>query len=55
MIRADPNIGGVKGAEKEHKLMLYADDILLLISDPSIPTPINTLYLELELSGYKIN
>lgn len=34
MIRADPNVRGVNGAGKEHEMMLNADNISLLISDP---------------------
>lgn len=42
---------------KEHKISLYADDILTYISDPalSVPALIDTLKNYGELSGYQIN
>lgn len=42
---------------KEHKISLYADDILTYISDPvlSVPALIDTLKKYGELSGYQIN
>lgn len=59
MIRADPNIMGVRGVEEgiEHKLMLYTDDILLLSHDPikSLPPLMNVIQLYSNVSGYKIN
>ncbi len=59
MIRADPNIKGVRGVEEgmEHKLMLYADDILLLSHDPlkSLPPLMKIIQLYANVSGYKIN
>lgn len=58
MIRADPNIMGVKGGGEgmEHKLMLYADDILLLSRDPlkSLPPLMRTIQLYSNVSGYKM-
>ncbi len=57
MIRANPAIKGVKGAGEEHKLLLYAPDILSLINDPviSLPSLMNTIQEYSNLSGYKIN
>jgi len=59
MIRANSNIMGVRGVEEgiEHKLMLYADDILLLSRDPlkSLPPLMSTIQLYSNVSGYKIN
>jgi len=57
MIRANSSIKGIEGGGKEHKLMLYADDILLLIKDPvhSLPPLMDTNQTYSDLSGYKIN
>lgn len=56
-IRANAAIRGVEGGGKEHKLLLYADNILKLIKDPlnSIPHLMNTIQSYSKLSGYKIN
>lgn len=56
-IRANPAIKGVDGGGIEHKLMLYADDILFLTSDPhkSLPALMNTIDKYSKLSGYQIN
>ena len=56
-IRANPSIKGVNGGGSEHKLMLYADDILFLTSDPknSLPALMDTIGEYSKLSGYKIN
>lgn len=56
-IRANSSIKGVKGGGSEHKLMLYADDILFLTSDPqnSLPALMDTISEYSQLSGYKIN
>lgn len=45
------------GGGTEHKLFLYADDILLLILDPvnSIPIILNKIETFSRISGYKIN
>ena len=56
-IRMNPNFPGVVIGESVHKLMLYADDILLLVSDPeqSIHTLLETINSFSKLSGYKVN
>lgn len=56
-IRANPAIKGVEGGGEEHKLMLYADDILFLSSDPhnSLPALMKTIDIYSKLSGYQIN
>lgn len=58
-IREDPNILGLKGVDKEteQKLMLYADDILLLMSEPATSLPLLMEVIESYsvVSGYKIN
>ena len=45
-LRADTGIKGVWGGGTEHKLFLYADDSLLLISDPGILIPRLKPFLE---------
>lgn len=56
-IRSNAAIKGIEGGGKEHKLLLYADDILLLVKDPlnSVPNLMNTIQSYSKLSGYKIN
>lgn len=56
-IRADIRIRGVKAGGREHKLFLYADDILWLSVDPvsSAPRFLKTMEAFSEISGYKIN
>uniref|UniRef100_A0A3P9I561 Reverse transcriptase domain-containing protein n=1 Tax=Oryzias latipes TaxID=8090 RepID=A0A3P9I561_ORYLA len=56
-IREDPRIKGVYGGDRDHKLFLYADDILILSQDPanSIPTLLEVMNEYSKLSGYKIN
>ena len=56
-IRADSDIEGISRGGKIHKLSLYADDLLLYISNPteSIPKILLTLDNFGRLSGYKLN
>ena len=56
-IRQNNNIMGIKAGSKEHKLLLYVDDILLLCTCPSATIPhILTLIDSFSgVSGYKIN
>ena len=56
-LRADTGIKGVWSGGTEHKLFLYADDILVLVSDPanSIPVVLNKIETFSQISGYKIN
>uniref|UniRef100_A0A671TGB6 Reverse transcriptase domain-containing protein n=1 Tax=Sparus aurata TaxID=8175 RepID=A0A671TGB6_SPAAU len=56
-IRQNNDIMGIKAGSKEHKLLLYADDILLLCRRPSTTIPhILTLIDSFSgVSGYKIN
>ena len=56
-IRAESSIKGVSHGEEEHKMFLYADDILLVIEDPllSIPHLLASIESFSKLSGYKIN
>ena len=56
-IRADDGIAGISRGGSVHKVSLYADDLLLYISDPavSIPKVLLTLDNFNHLSGYKLN
>lgn len=56
-IRTNQGIGGVIHGSDEHKMFLYADDILLLLRDPSssVPKLLSTIENFSKLSGYKIN
>lgn len=55
-IRADSRIKGVMAGGQIHKMFLYADDILLTLSDPasSIPVIMDNENFS-RVSGYKIN
>ncbi len=50
-------IKGVKLGHQEHKLLIFADDILVLMSHPqdSIPPLLDTVNKFSEISGYKVN
>lgn len=56
-IRNNPDIQGIAVRNKEFKISLFADDIILTLTRPHITLPI--LHAELDrfraLSGYKIN
>ena len=56
-IRKNQNIQGVKINESTHKLLLYADDILWLTSDParSVPALLDVIKSFSKISGYKVN
>ena len=56
-IRQNVDIKGIRRAEMEHKVSLYADDMLLFIAEPhsSIPTLMALLTEFGRISGYKIN
>lgn len=56
-IRADVRIKGVHAGGREHKLFMYADDILTVITDPvnSLPGLLDCIDSYSKLSGYKIN
>lgn len=57
VIRLHTEIKGVYLGDIEHKIALYADDILLFVSSPalSIPAIMNTFSEFSFVSGYKIN
>ena len=56
-IRKDQAFPGITIDNKCHKLMLYADDILLFVSDPehSLPSLFDTIDRFSSISGYKVN
>uniref|UniRef100_A0A3B4X097 Reverse transcriptase domain-containing protein n=1 Tax=Seriola lalandi dorsalis TaxID=1841481 RepID=A0A3B4X097_SERLL len=56
-ICSDTSIAGIKFGTSEHKLSLYADDLLLYISDPytSVPPLLKCLKEYSAVSGYKLN
>ena len=56
-LRSSPEIRGILRSGREHKLSLYADDLLLYISDPqnTLSHIMATLDRFNELSGCKIN
>lgn len=57
LIRKSPDISGIEVNEEEHRLSLYADDIIMYISDPAkcIPNLMRCLETFGLYSGYKIN
>lgn len=56
-LKTDNLIPGIKRGGVEHKVSLYADDLLLYIFDPvrTIPYALNTLKNFGSFSGYKLN
>lgn len=56
-IRSNPDIRGISVRGREFKISLFADDIILTLTQPHVTLP--TLHTELDrfrvLSGYKIN
>lgn len=57
MLRSSPLIGGIVRNGIEHKLSLYADDLLLYVTDPetSVPAVLSILENFSSFSGYKLN
>ena len=57
VLRANKNVQGIKRGGLEHKLSLYADDLLLFIKDPeaSIPQCLDIISQFGKSSGYKIH
>uniref|UniRef100_A0AAR2IUE6 Reverse transcriptase domain-containing protein n=1 Tax=Pygocentrus nattereri TaxID=42514 RepID=A0AAR2IUE6_PYGNA len=57
LLRSEDMIKGIHRGGLEHKVSLYADDMLLYISDPmsSLPELLNALNSFSKISGYKIN
>ncbi|KAA8577602.1 hypothetical protein FQN60_016834, partial [Etheostoma spectabile] len=56
-IRENQRIRGVKINESTHKLLMYADDILWLASDPvrSVPALLGVIESFSKISGYRVN
>lgn len=56
-IRKDPLVIGIEVGPRQHKFSLYADDVLLYLSNPvaSIARVINIIRSFGQFSGYKIN
>lgn len=56
-LRTDNRVKGIQRASKEHKVSLYADDLLLYISDPitSLPHALAIFQDFGSISGYKLN
>lgn len=57
LIRGNPNISGISNSCKSHVISLYADDVILYISNPleSIPAIMDCLSEFGIVSGYKVN
>ena len=57
VIRTNLDITGITAGEKNHVISLFADDVLLYLSDPekSVPAVLDSITLFSALSGYKIN
>lgn len=58
LIRSNPQIQGIRDDSNiQHKLSLFADDILLFLENPltSVPALLNSLNYYSMISGYKIN
>ena len=56
-LKSSPLISGIYRAGEEHKLSLYADDLLIYVSDPvsSVPHIVHVLEGFGTFSGYKLN
>ena len=56
-IRQSPTISGVVVGEREHRINLYADDVLLFLTQPdlSVPAVMDVISKFGSFSGYKIN
>lgn len=56
-IRNHPGIQGIRISDQEHQISLFADDILLYLSDlkTSIPALVDLLHRFGTFSGYKVN
>uniref|UniRef100_A0A8K9UVS9 Reverse transcriptase domain-containing protein n=1 Tax=Oncorhynchus mykiss TaxID=8022 RepID=A0A8K9UVS9_ONCMY len=57
LIRSNPSIMGVSAGGLQHKISLYADDVLFYISNPekSLPLILDTIAQYGKFSGYTIN
>ncbi len=57
MLRETTNLAGVRRAGHLHKVSLYADDLILFLSDPctTIPIALELITKFRQISGYKLN
>ncbi len=57
LLRSTSDIQGISRGDREHKLSLYADDLLLFVADPhnSLPHVMTALEHFGRISGYKLN
>ena len=56
-IRTNDNIHGLTIDTRRHKITLYADDVLMVVTEPEVSTPalIETINRFSTFSGYRIN
>lgn len=56
-IRCNEKISGIKTKQDQHEIVLYADDVLLFLTNPStsLPELIQVVNRFSSFSGYKIN
>ena len=56
-IRDNVNVKGIYAGKTEHKLLLYADDVLLLTTNPetALPRMLSLISSFSLISGYKVN
>lgn len=56
-IRLNDSRSGLRISDREHKITLYADDVLIIVTNPetSIPCLIEIINIFSCFSGYKIN
>lgn len=56
-IRDNANIKGIQAGKSEHKLLLYADDVLLLTTNPeaAVPHVLSLIDSFSLVSGYRVN
>uniref|UniRef100_A0A8C6U0A8 Reverse transcriptase domain-containing protein n=1 Tax=Neogobius melanostomus TaxID=47308 RepID=A0A8C6U0A8_9GOBI len=56
-IRGNSQIQGIWAGQEEHKIFLYADDLLLVTSNPTTTIPLITSLIDnfSKISGYRIN
>lgn len=56
-VRTHPQLGGIVVGPSDHRIALYADDIILFVSNLKISIPILLQLIKIygEVSGYKVN
>uniref|UniRef100_A0A8C5LPX2 Reverse transcriptase domain-containing protein n=1 Tax=Leptobrachium leishanense TaxID=445787 RepID=A0A8C5LPX2_9ANUR len=57
LIRSNPRIPGLRGSSRQHKISVYADDLMFFLSDPelSMPAVVSELHTFGKISGLAIN